>query len=70
VRSFGDQRKAGEGTPVTVIHVRFGSKREPMIRKALAIGADEAVRVNHEILIPTYETAHQIATQVAKDQQV
>jgi len=35
---------AGTGT-ITVIHVG-GAESEPVIRKALAIGADEAVRVN------------------------
>ncbi|MEO5582382.1 MAG: electron transfer flavoprotein subunit beta/FixA family protein [Saprospiraceae bacterium] len=47
------------GGTVTVIHVG-PAQNEPMIRKALAIGADDAVRIN-DIPFSSYETAHQIA---------
>ncbi|MEP7322752.1 MAG: electron transfer flavoprotein subunit beta/FixA family protein [Saprospiraceae bacterium] len=47
------------GGTVTVIHVG-PVQNEPMIRKALAIGADDAVRVN-STPSSSYETAHQIA---------
>jgi electron transfer flavoprotein beta subunit len=51
---------------VTVVHVGPASS-EPTIRKALAIGADDAVRVNAEPL-DAYFTAAQIAEVVKKDQ--
>jgi electron transfer flavoprotein beta subunit len=51
---------------VTVIHVGPASA-EPTIRKALAIGADDAVRVNGEPL-DAYYTASQIAEVVKKEQ--
>lgn len=51
---------------VTVIHVGPAAS-EPTIRKALAIGADDAVRVNAEPL-DAYYTAAQIAEVVKKEQ--
>jgi electron transfer flavoprotein beta subunit len=51
---------------VTVVHVGPPSS-EPTIRKALAIGADDAVRVNAEPL-DAYFTAAQIAGVVKKEQ--
>ncbi len=51
---------------VTVIHVGPATS-EPTIRKALAIGADDAVRVNAEAL-DAYYTAAQIAEVVKKEQ--
>jgi electron transfer flavoprotein beta subunit len=51
---------------VTVVHVGPASS-EPTIRKALAIGADDAVRVNAEPL-DAYFTAAQIAEVVKKEQ--
>lgn len=51
---------------VTVVHVGPASS-EPTIRKALAIGADDAVRVNAEPA-DAYYTAAQIAELVKKDQ--
>lgn len=51
---------------VTVAHVGPASA-EPTIRKALAIGADDAVRVNSEPL-DAYYTAAQIAEVVKKEQ--
>jgi electron transfer flavoprotein beta subunit len=51
---------------VTVIHVGPATS-EPTIRKALAIGADDAVRVNAEPL-DAYYTAAQIAEVVKKEQ--
>src|SRR5512136_1252971 len=51
---------------VTVVHVGAASS-EPTIRKALAIGADDAVRVNAEPL-DAYFTAAQIAEVVKKEQ--
>lgn len=55
--------EGGKGT-VTAIHVGEASS-EPTIRKALAIGADDAVRVNAAPR-DAYFVAHQIAT-YAKD---
>lgn len=55
--------EGGKGT-VTVIHVGDASS-EPTIRKALAIGADDAVRVN-AVPADAYFVANQIAT-YAKD---
>jgi electron transfer flavoprotein beta subunit len=56
--------KEASGGTITVLNVG-GAETEPTIRKALAIGADEAIRVNTE---PTdsYYVAQQIAA-VAKD---
>lgn len=51
---------------VTVIHVGPASS-EPTIRKALAIGADDAVRINAEPL-DAYYTAAQISEVVKKEQ--
>jgi electron transfer flavoprotein beta subunit len=51
---------------VTVVHVGPATS-EPTIRKALAIGADDAVRVNAEPL-DSYFTAAQIAEVVKKEQ--
>ncbi|HUX97418.1 MAG TPA: electron transfer flavoprotein subunit beta/FixA family protein [Bacteroidales bacterium] len=51
---------------VTVVHVGPATS-EPTIRKALAIGADDAVRVNSESL-DAYYTAAQIAEVVKKEQ--
>ncbi len=51
---------------VTVIHVGPVSS-EPTIRKALAIGADDAVRINAEPL-DAYYTAAQISEVVKKEQ--
>jgi len=51
---------------VTVIHVGPATS-EPTIRKALAIGADDAVRVNAEPL-DAYYTAAQISEVVKKEQ--
>src|SRR5512133_1391003 len=51
---------------VTVIHVGPATS-EPTIRKALAIGADDAVRVNAEPL-DAYFVAAQIAEVVKKEQ--
>jgi electron transfer flavoprotein beta subunit len=50
---------AGTGN-ITVLHVG-GPESEPVIRKALAIGADEAVRVNSEA-IDGFFVANQIAS--------
>jgi electron transfer flavoprotein beta subunit len=50
--------KEKSGGSVTVIHVG-PVNNEPMIRKALAIGADDAVRINHTP-ISSYDTALQI----------
>ena len=51
---------------VTVIHVGTASS-EPVIRKALAIGADDAVRVNSESS-DAYFVAAQIADVIRKEQ--
>jgi len=51
---------------VTVVHAGPASS-EPTIRKALAIGADDAVRINAEPL-DAYYTAAQIAEVVKKEQ--
>jgi electron transfer flavoprotein beta subunit len=51
---------------VTVVHVGSAAS-EPTIRKALAIGADDAVRVNAEPL-DAFFTASQIAEVVKKEQ--
>ena len=50
---------------VTVIHVGSAAT-EPVIRKALAIGADDAIRVNAEP-VDAYFTAAQIADVVKKE---
>ena len=39
--------KEKQGAPITVVNVG-GASTEPTLRKALAIGADEAIRVNVE----------------------
>jgi electron transfer flavoprotein beta subunit len=57
-------KEAGGGT-VTVIHVG-GPGSEPNIRKALAIGADDAIRINAEPL-DAYFVASQIAEVVRKN---
>src|ERR1017187_2928929 len=57
-------KEAGGGT-VTVIHVG-SSASEPTIRKALAIGADDAIRINVEPL-DAYFVALQIAEVVKKN---
>jgi electron transfer flavoprotein beta subunit len=57
---------AGEIKSVTIIHVGPATS-EPTIRKALAIGADDAVRVNAESS-DAYFVASQIAEVVKKDQ--
>ena len=58
--------KEAQGGTVTVINVG-GANTEPNLRKALAIGADDAIRVNAE---PTdaYFVAFQIAEVVKKNQ--
>ena len=57
--------KEAHGGTITVVHV--GSMdSETIIRKALAIGADDAIRINKEP-IGAFDIAHQIAA-VAKDQ--
>lgn len=55
-----------EADPATVIHLVTvgGADAEPVIRKALALGGDEAIRINTEPL-ESYQTAAQIA-EVAK----
>lgn len=59
VRAIELKEEKGGDSKVVVIHV--GPKEnEQIIRKALAIGADEAVRVDMEAL-DTYNTAFQIA---------
>ncbi|MDH3650403.1 MAG: electron transfer flavoprotein beta subunit/FixA family protein, partial [Saprospiraceae bacterium] len=51
--------KEAHGGTITVIHV--GSMdSETIIRKALAIGADDAIRINKEP-IGAFDIAHQIA---------
>ncbi len=57
---------AGAIKSVTVIHVGAASS-EPTIRKALAIGADDAIRVNAESA-DSYYVACQIAEVVKKEQ--
>jgi electron transfer flavoprotein beta subunit len=54
--------KEKHGGTVTVIHVG-PAENEPIIRKALAIGADEAVRINSEPL-DSYRVASQIASYI------
>lgn len=58
------QLQASQGSTVTVINVG-DSTTEPVIRKALAIGANDAVRVNLEPK-DSFQTAKEIAA-VAKD---
>lgn len=58
------QLQASQGSTVTVINVGDAST-EPVIRKALAIGANDAVRVNIEPK-DSFQTAKEIAA-VAKD---
>lgn len=57
-------KEAGAGGTVTVIHVGGGDS-EPTIRKALAIGADDAVRIDMEAN-DAFAVAEQIAA-YAKD---
>lgn len=52
-------KEANAGTTVTVLNVGL-AETEPTIRKALAIGADDAVRVNAEP-VDSYFVASQIA---------
>src|SRR4051812_41532873 len=56
-----------EAAPSTILHLVTvgGTDAEPIIRKALALGGDEAIRVNTQPL-ESYQVAAQIAT-VAKD---
>lgn len=56
--------KEASGGSITVLNVGL-AETEPTIRKALAIGADEAIRVNAEPIDSLF-VAHQIAAQ-AKD---
>jgi len=56
--------KEKEGGEVTVIHVG-GPDSDQVIRKALAIGADQAVRINTEPMSAD-ETAHLLAEQIRK----
>ncbi len=56
--------KESEGAVVTALNVG-GVEAEPTIRKALAIGADDAIRVNADP-VDSYFVAQQIAS-VAKD---
>ena len=56
--------KDSEGATVTVLNVG-GEETEPTIRKALAIGADDAIRVNADP-VDSYFVARQIAN-VAKE---
>ena len=58
------QLQASQGSTVTVINVGDAST-EPVIRKALAIGANDAVRINMEPK-DSFQTAKEIAA-VAKD---
>src|SRR5688500_16352868 len=52
-------KEANAGTTVTVINVGL-AETEPTIRKALAIGADDAIRVNAEP-VDSFFVAAQIA---------
>ncbi|HET7898282.1 MAG TPA: electron transfer flavoprotein beta subunit/FixA family protein, partial [Flavisolibacter sp.] len=56
-----------EADPSTVIHLVSvgGADAEPIIRKALALGGDEAIRINTQPL-ESYQVAAQIA-EIAKD---
>jgi electron transfer flavoprotein beta subunit len=54
-------KEANAGTTVTVINVGL-AETEPTIRKALAIGADDAIRVNAEP-VDSFFVAAQIAAQ-------
>ncbi len=66
VRAIELKEEKGGDSKVVVIHV--GPKEnEQIIRKALAIGADEAVRVDMEAL-DTYNTAFQIAEYARNEQ--
>lgn len=58
--------KESDGATVTVLNVGL-AETEPTIRKALAIGADDAIRVNTEPVDSLF-VAHQIAA-VAKENQ-
>jgi electron transfer flavoprotein beta subunit len=64
VRALELKEAAGSGT-VTLIHVGTATN-EPTMRKALAIGADDAVRIDVDAK-DAYEVAEQIAA-YAKDQ--
>src|SRR3954451_11758422 len=57
-----------EKDPTTVLHVVMvgGPDADPVIRKALALGGDEAIRVNASNLQDAFYVASQIA-EVAKD---
>jgi electron transfer flavoprotein beta subunit len=57
-----------EKDPATVIHLVTvgGADTEPIIRKALALGGDEAIRVNKEPL-DSYDVAAQIAAIAAQN---
>jgi electron transfer flavoprotein beta subunit len=57
-----------EKDPATVIHLITvgGTDTEPIIRKALALGGDEAIRVNKEPL-DSYDVAAQIAAIAAQN---
>ena len=55
----GLEIKEDKGGTVTVVHVG-PAENDQIIRKALAIGADDAARINMEAT-DAYETAHQIA---------
>ncbi len=59
------ESSAGAIKSVTVIHVGTASS-EPALRKALAIGADDAIRVNAEPS-DAYFTAAQVAEMVSKE---
>jgi len=61
----GLELKETHGGTVTVIHVGH-AENDPIIRKALAIGADDAVRINADP-VNAYFTAFQIA-EFARDQ--
>src|SRR6476620_662429 len=56
-----------EKDPYTVLHLVMvgGADADPIIRKALALGGDEAIRVNTANLNDSYYVASQIA-EVAK----
>lgn len=57
-----------EKDPATVLHLLMvgGADADPIIRKALALGGDEAIRVNATELDDSYYVASQIAA-IAKD---
>ncbi|WP_025761360.1 electron transfer flavoprotein subunit beta/FixA family protein [Dyadobacter tibetensis] len=62
----GVELRDQSGGTLTVLHVGLADA-EPQIRKALAIGADDAIRINMEP-IDSYSTAEQIAA-IAKEGQ-